>query len=482
MLNSNNSVNTATPLHHLAKDKALVIFIVGPYASKWFANQPVNPDDSSDNQTLWITVKDNNDLKKWQKEIDRLRVTRQVMAFLPFLPDGQETEEKMLSAIDKWQSSLQLSLKAPLPCLFALYAQLSLERSEDDPDRAIWTGNFSLSQTQETTLEVEFTTIINDLEARHNAGIHHAIQRYTMACSTLQWARETGVLPSLQRLFSTTCLKLTGVLLSDYGAGFARHGALASWLATKYAIYPGLSASVALPPLPDIEHTHSLNYFISDEKKIRNRWLWWPVILTIFFALSLTAITWEQSRLVSQAERNIKHFEDVDFFRIQAKRNAYKQLVISSERVDRCDNYLLSRLWGLDKCRQSWLKLKKIESDYNHSPYVVSSGSAALFEQGSARLKFDSDRQLKALLDIVKKNPNIHFLITGHTDNTGTEKFNKSLSEMRAKTVRDWLVKHTDIPVTHFSITGAGFSVPVASNDTEEGRQQNRRVDITPAL
>jgi outer membrane protein OmpA-like peptidoglycan-associated protein len=67
--------------------------------------------------------------------------------------------------------------------------------------------------------------------------------------------------------------------------------------------------------------------------------------------------------------------------------------------------------------------------------------------------------------------------VEGHTDSIGTDEYNRRLSEQRAEAVRDYLVAQG---ISSEAITSSGFgkSEPVASNDTPEGRQQNRRVEL----
>ena len=65
----------------------------------------------------------------------------------------------------------------------------------------------------------------------------------------------------------------------------------------------------------------------------------------------------------------------------------------------------------------------------------------------------------------------------GHTDNIGTEAYNKDLSTRRAKNVRDFLVSQS-ITENRLSFAGYGFKRPIATNSTKEGRAKNRRVDL----
>jgi OmpA-OmpF porin, OOP family len=80
---------------------------------------------------------------------------------------------------------------------------------------------------------------------------------------------------------------------------------------------------------------------------------------------------------------------------------------------------------------------------------------------------------------VMMENPNMKAEIQGHTDNIGSAKYNQKLSEKRARAVVDYLVKK-GISADMLSSKGYGFSKSVASNETPEGRQQNRRVEIMP--
>ena len=74
-------------------------------------------------------------------------------------------------------------------------------------------------------------------------------------------------------------------------------------------------------------------------------------------------------------------------------------------------------------------------------------------------------------------NPNVRVVITGHTDNVGGQKFNQTLSLKRAQAVKNWLVKK-GIPSNRMRTVGRGQNEPVASNDTDEGRAENRRMEF----
>ncbi len=85
--------------------------------------------------------------------------------------------------------------------------------------------------------------------------------------------------------------------------------------------------------------------------------------------------------------------------------------------------------------------------------------------------------ELHKLLLILRENPGMHIQIVGHTDNIGKDNYNKYLSRKRAKSVVQFLMEN-GIPAGRLRYYGEGESKPIASNATEEGRFQNRRVEI----
>jgi outer membrane protein OmpA-like peptidoglycan-associated protein len=100
-----------------------------------------------------------------------------------------------------------------------------------------------------------------------------------------------------------------------------------------------------------------------------------------------------------------------------------------------------------------------------------------LFGTDLARLSSDGVRTVQKLADVLQQNPQRRVLVEGFTDSTGTTAHNQELSERRATTVRAAL---QDMGVTRerVAIRGYGEAYPVASNDTNQNRQMNRRVEI----
>ena len=103
--------------------------------------------------------------------------------------------------------------------------------------------------------------------------------------------------------------------------------------------------------------------------------------------------------------------------------------------------------------------------------------SDVLFDTGKSTLRSGAREKLAKISGIVLAYPDLRLAIEGNTDSVGSDAMNQSLSEQRASSVLDYMVKE-NVPAASMTSKGFGKTQPVASNDTAEGRQQNRRVEI----
>jgi len=101
----------------------------------------------------------------------------------------------------------------------------------------------------------------------------------------------------------------------------------------------------------------------------------------------------------------------------------------------------------------------------------------ALFEFNSYKITTKSGEDLKKVVSRLKKNKIYKIQVEGHTDNVGTEEYNQKLSEARAKSVKKHLVKR-GIHASRITAKGFGELNPLANNESEEGRTDNRRVEV----
>ena len=86
--------------------------------------------------------------------------------------------------------------------------------------------------------------------------------------------------------------------------------------------------------------------------------------------------------------------------------------------------------------------------------------------------------EMQKMADFVQANPGRRFAIEGHTDSIGNDAANMKLSLLRAEKIKAYLVEKTGVSASLFEARGFGESNPVADNNTQAGRQQNRRVVI----
>ena len=100
------------------------------------------------------------------------------------------------------------------------------------------------------------------------------------------------------------------------------------------------------------------------------------------------------------------------------------------------------------------------------------------FDTGSDRIRPESTPTLKEIGTMLKDHPDLKLTIEGHTDNVGSAQSNQALSEKRASAVRQYLVDSYQLDGARLTAKGLGASKPAAGNETAEGRQQNRRVEL----
>ncbi|MEO8664270.1 MAG: OmpA family protein [Ignavibacteria bacterium] len=99
------------------------------------------------------------------------------------------------------------------------------------------------------------------------------------------------------------------------------------------------------------------------------------------------------------------------------------------------------------------------------------------FASGSAEISSGSEAPLESALKTMRDNPNIDVEISGHTDNRGGRSYNENLSLNRAESVKSWLVSN-GVSASRIETRGYAYDQPIATNDTEEGRLKNRRIEF----
>lgn len=108
---------------------------------------------------------------------------------------------------------------------------------------------------------------------------------------------------------------------------------------------------------------------------------------------------------------------------------------------------------------------------------AVTFASGMLYDYDSSNLRPEAQANLRSLAGSLSKYPGSDILIVGHTDATGSSGYNQDLSERRAQSASNYLTSQ-GVAYGRVRIVGRGESEPAATNDTDDGRQQNRRVAV----
>ena len=124
-------------------------------------------------------------------------------------------------------------------------------------------------------------------------------------------------------------------------------------------------------------------------------------------------------------------------------------------------------------------QVEDLQTQETERGLVLTLGSV-LFETGKATLRSGAQRTVEKVASFLNEYPDRSIMIEGFTDSQGSETYNRELSEQRAQTVRDLLTNY-GVENGRINTEGYGEEFPVADNNTAEGRQQNRRVEIVIA-
>jgi|TARA_R100001369_G_scaffold8045_3_gene19573 outer membrane protein OmpA-like peptidoglycan-associated protein len=124
------------------------------------------------------------------------------------------------------------------------------------------------------------------------------------------------------------------------------------------------------------------------------------------------------------------------------------------------------------------LQGSRIEIDRRGDDIVLNMPSGVTFGFDSADLTSEARGSLNEVANVLTQYQDTRVSIAGHTDSTGDASYNQRLSERRAQAVSSYLTQN-GVSSTRLNTSGYGATQPVASNDNEQGRAQNRRVEIT---
>jgi outer membrane protein OmpA-like peptidoglycan-associated protein len=186
----------------------------------------------------------------------------------------------------------------------------------------------------------------------------------------------------------------------------------------------------------------------------------------------------EQQRLTEETEKIRRETEalraksEEERQRLMAENEKARQAVASAE--ERSRQAEAERLRAREELRQ---QLNIVLQTRDTARGLIVNMSDVLFDTAQATLRPGAREKLAKVAGIVLAHPDLHLDIEGHTDSVGDDAYNQRLSERRAASVSEFLIKQ-GVQASAITSKGFGETSPVASNDTAAGRQQNRRVEL----
>lgn len=168
--------------------------------------------------------------------------------------------------------------------------------------------------------------------------------------------------------------------------------------------------------------------------------------------------------------------------RIRVFTNGEKQLDFNQVNLPPIDSVELAHDFYGSNQAISYRMVRFAESTPDFSQVIASSGRyvthGILFDTDSDHLKPESAPVIQSIARGLETNPNLKLLIEGHTDSVGNAAQNLELSKRRAEAVKTVLVSQFQVDSERLTTTGLGSTKPIDSNDTPQGRAQNRRVEF----
>lgn len=185
---------------------------------------------------------------------------------------------------------------------------------------------------------------------------------------------------------------------------------------------------------------------------------------TLYFDSNKGIPVYDRSKIhytfTTQSGADVKYFYDIDSF--------YKKIRHSNDEQKTAAAAIIEKdLKGNDEIH--------VRTDREG---VILELEDILFDTNSSKLNVRSRKALESVAGVLKKHPGREIRIMGHTDSRGSDEYNRTLSEIRAKNVLETLSKDHGIESSRMSYRGFGEKKPIASNETEDGRSKNRRVEI----
>lgn len=209
------------------------------------------------------------------------------------------------------------------------------------------------------------------------------------------------------------------------------------------------------------------------------------MLAAVFFVIGLTPLEKVQAeseaaagrdQVIQVAEKKSEVAKEEAELAKEAKELAEKQAALAEKKAAVAKEEARVTKKTAEQAAEIEQKLAEFDAKETERGLVLTLGDV-LFESDQATLKPKVMESLSPMVAFLKEDPKRHILIEGHSDSVGSEPYNLDLSQQRAAAVRTFLMRNGISP-ERITIRGYGKAYPVASNDTEIGRRQNRRVEV----
>lgn len=196
-----------------------------------------------------------------------------------------------------------------------------------------------------------------------------------------------------------------------------------------------------------------------------------------FLAQRRTAVAVEAAKLAAAEDAIQRAGLERDRVLIEARTKEADSALIRAEAAKAdAERARVAATAAAERAKKLEAQIAKLQARPTDRGLVLTLGDV-LFDTGKSALKPGTNRTLDQLAEFLRDNASRKVMIEGHTDSVGPEMYNQRLSEDRAGAVRLALIDR-GIGADRIRVRGLGESYPVASNETAEGRQRNRRVEV----
>ncbi|MBC8747642.1 outer membrane protein OmpA-like peptidoglycan-associated protein [Paraburkholderia sp. WC7.3d] len=474
-----------------------IVLVVGPHAGALFARDGQSSTLRRNDDAVWMPVRTPEALAGVMATVLESHRRSPDAVLMPVVPDGECDDAVIRREFSSWKHELHASIGPKgfvLPCYIAIYAYLGA--NGDQGVKPVWFGDaidISTMYPATGTARQHVQALRQQLdqawlavaqpERASRAGLGHAV---------VDWLEDAALLSILSSLASTAPFSLRGLLLADIGHSPIRAGAWMRWLTGKTGLRLSLTTSKArpkplsLPLLATVARNESLRVSKSGWVRSQTVTLHAVAASAVVLMVSIGVSAWSNGGLVARVANGVEVGTHISTARADGERE--ESLHRRSAELARyaSDSATTGLGWGLYRSDLLQVALERVSATW-HSPSIaapsppsaVTIDNLALFDSGKATLKSEAEPRLKGVLDLIRANPDKRILIAGHTDNVGPGAANQKLSEARAQAIRDWLVNTALVTVTRFAIQGYGDTRPIAGNESSQGREMNRRVEIS---